>query len=725
MTDPTPTIRVLYAEDNAQDADLTRSHFAEHAPDFEIEIVGSGERCLERAREGGFDLLLLDHHLPDMDGLDVLRALSDVPIPVVLVTGVGDEELVVKALRQGAVNYVPKQGDYLETLPDQLRDAVEAHSRILSQGLTASTLKRRALYVEHWTMDIELMLRSAAESAPHLVVDVVNTCAEALTRLEQAVEYDVMLVDLRMPDQSGLDFVREVKRRHLPLPPFIMLSGKGDESAAIAALKLGAADYIIKREGYFNQLTYTIDRVIARDGLDRVNEQLRVELAGRARSEEAARNSAERYRTILLTAMDGFWLLDMEGHLLEVNEAYVGMSGYSEEELPGMLVSDLEVAESAEDVAARIQRIMDQGQDRFESRIRRKDGTVFDVEVSVQYQSTGEGRMAAFIRDITERKRAESALRESEARHRAILRTAMDGFWLADMEGHLLEVNEGYAEMSGYSEEELLSMRIADLDAAETADETADHMQKVFAEGQDRFESRHRRKDGSVFDIEISVQYRSIDGGRMSAFLRDITERKKAADELAKSLSSMLSVVGRVVEARDPYTAGHERRVAELAIRISGELGMSSSQIEEIRMAALVHDVGKVSVPAEILSKPGKLTDMEFELLKGHSQAGHDILLAANMGGDIAEMVHQHHERCDGSGYPRGLGTDTILDGAKVLAVADVVEAMVSHRPYRPGLGVDAALAEIERGAGLQYDTAVVEACLACFRERGFAFSDV
>ena len=132
-----------------------------------------------------------------------------------------------------------------------------------------------------------------------------------------------------------------------------------------------------------------------------------------------------------------------------------------------------------------------------------------------------------------------------------------------------------------------------------------------------------------------------------------------------------------------------------------------------------------MSVPAEILSKPGELSALEFELIKGHAESGYQIIASADMAGPIDEIVHQHHERCDGSGYPRGLGADELLPESQVMMVADVVEAMVSHRPYRPGLGVDAALGEIERGAGLQYDAGTAAACVRVFRERGFAFSEV
>ena len=176
---------------------------------------------------------------------------------------------------------------------------------------------------------------------------------------------------------------------------------------------------------------------------------------------------------------------------------------------------------------------------------------------------------------------------------------------------------------------------------------------------------------------------------------------------------------------RDPYTAGHQRRVAELAVAIEREMGMPEADVADVRVAGLMHDIGKMSVPAEILSKPSALTPIEFTLIKGHSQAGYEIISSAHMPGPIAELVHQHHERCDGSGYPRGLVADELLEGAKVLAVADVAEAMMSHRPYRAGLGVDAALAEIERGSGQQYDPQVAEACIRVFRERGFEFSEV
>ena len=173
---------------------------------------------------------------------------------------------------------------------------------------------------------------------------------------------------------------------------------------------------------------------------------------------------------------------------------------------------------------------------------------------------------------------------------------------------------------------------------------------------------------------------------------------------------------------RDPYTAGHQRRVAELAVAIAGDLGLPKEQIHGIHLAAGIHDLGKIRVPAEILSKPGKLTDIEYHLIKAHAQAGYDIVKDIEFPWPIAAMVWQHHERLDGSGYPQGLKGDQILLGSRIMAVADVLEAMASHRPYRAALGPDVALKEIERGRGAAYDPTVVDACVKLFREGRFAF---
>jgi putative nucleotidyltransferase with HDIG domain len=205
--------------------------------------------------------------------------------------------------------------------------------------------------------------------------------------------------------------------------------------------------------------------------------------------------------------------------------------------------------------------------------------------------------------------------------------------------------------------------------------------------------------------------------------LRTRTEHEQHATILRQSLEQSIQTIAGTVEARDPYTAGHQRRVSELAAAIALEMGLPEEQVNGIHLAAMIHDVGKIHIPAEILSKPGKLNDIEFMLVKTHPQSGYDILKGVKFPWPIADIILQHHERMDGSGYPQGLKDGEILLESRIMAVADVVEAMSSHRPYRPALGIMAALSEIDRGRRSVYDPEVVDACLRLFVEKRFAFS--
>jgi len=196
--------------------------------------------------------------------------------------------------------------------------------------------------------------------------------------------------------------------------------------------------------------------------------------------------------------------------------------------------------------------------------------------------------------------------------------------------------------------------------------------------------------------------------------------KKESVDRLRKALGGTVQAIASVVETKDPYTAGHQRRVADLARAMGTELGLSPDQIEGLRMAGIIHDIGKISVPAEILSTPRRLTPIEFSLIKMHSQSGYDILKDVDFPWPIARMVLEHHERMDGSGYPNGLTGNDILLESRVLAVANVVEAMATHRPYRPALGLEAALEEINLKKGILYDPDVVSVCLKLFHDKNF-----
>lgn len=201
-------------------------------------------------------------------------------------------------------------------------------------------------------------------------------------------------------------------------------------------------------------------------------------------------------------------------------------------------------------------------------------------------------------------------------------------------------------------------------------------------------------------------------------------ELQRREQDLKITLVSIVNVVASMVEKRDPYTAGHQRRVALLAQAIARELELDEDQYEGLGLAAIIHDLGKVAIPSEILSKPGKLTPIEYQLIQTHVQTGYDILTSgtAEFPWPIKTIVHQHHERIDGSGYPLGLSGPDLLIESRILAVADVVEAMASHRPYRAALGVEVALQEISGQQGIRYDRDVVDACLTLFGNNRFSF---
>jgi PAS domain S-box-containing protein/putative nucleotidyltransferase with HDIG domain len=246
-----------------------------------------------------------------------------------------------------------------------------------------------------------------------------------------------------------------------------------------------------------------------------------------------------------------------------------------------------------------------------------------------------------------------------------------------------------------------------------------------------KVEFRFRCADGHTIWLETIGKPLLDEAGKPSGLIfcsRDIGERKLAEEELrhsferlGKTLWGTIEAMASLVETRDPYTAGHQRRVTDLAVALAGETGFSGVGVEALRMAGIVHDIGKIAVPSEILNKPGELTATEFELIKSHSEVGFNILKNIDFSLPVAEIVREHHERVNGAGYPRGLKGDDILPEARILAVADVVEAMASHRPYRPSLGIDSALKEITQYAGVLYDAQVVKHCLNLFSVKKYA----
>ena len=507
------------------------------------------------------------------------------------------------------------------------------------------------------------------------------------------------------------------------------------------------------------------------------------DITERKQAEAMLHESEERFRAIFEGALDGIALLDIESRrFVMANSALCHMLGYGPEEIARLSVSDIHpqrdwpyvFEQFDKQVRGEIQLAMDMP-------IKRKDSSVFYADINTSFVDLG-GRhyFVGIFRDITERRQAEESLRRA---NRALKTLSAGNLALvrAKSEDELLHAVTGIiVEAGGY---DLAAVDYAEDDPAKSltpkawsgaadgyfweghpswADTEQGQLPIAMAIRSGTTQIRHDIASESVFipwrDAALARGYVSnialplTGGGRTfggltiyssdaNAFdeeeirlleelandlaygiitLRARREQEQHAILLRQGLEQSIQTIADTLEARGPYTAGHQRRVAELATAIEREMGLPEEQVNGIHLAGIIHDLGKIHVPSEILSKPGKLTDIESMLVKTHPQAGYDILKDVKFPWPIADIILQHHEKLDGSGYPQGLMGDAILLESRIIAVADVVEAMSSHRPYRAGLGMEAALEEIERNRGVQYDPRVVDACIKLFHERDY-----
>jgi PAS domain S-box-containing protein len=454
------------------------------------------------------------------------------------------------------------------------------------------------LIVEDNQADVDLIRESLLNTGKiSFRIESVSRLSEALARLKNG-GVDLVLLDLGLPDSQGLATFHKLREATAHIPVIISTMDDNQEMA-VAAVREGAHDYLIKDLSWSRLLTHAVLYAVERK-----------------RAEEKLLNLMQKQKLILSSTAEGILGLDLQGNHTFINMAASKILGYEAEELLGRPSHNM-------------------------WHHTKPDGSPFPEEECVIY---------ATYRDGT------------------VHRMSTEVFW---------------------------------------------------------------RKDGTCFPVEyastpIYEKYQLV--GAVVTFM-DISDRKRAEEKLLETLEKLrkavnmtIQVMVSAVEVRDPYTAGHQIRSADLARAIAAEMGLPPEQIEGLRMAGSIHDIGKLSVPAEILSKPTKLSGLEFSLIKEHARRGFEIMKDVESPWPLAEIVLQHHERMDGTGYPQGLTGGNILLEARILAVADVVEAMASHRPYRPALGIDAALEEIEKNKGILYDVEAVEVCLKLFRKKGFSF---
>jgi PAS domain S-box-containing protein len=443
------------------------------------------------------------------------------------------------------------------------------------------------------------------------------------------------------------------------------------------------------------------------------------------------------FNTAILDSIPGIlYLYDDTGHLVQWNKQNEEVTGYSSEELKGMYVLDWfgSVEPDTSNIINSVANVMKNGYAMTEARIITKSGQAVPMILTgVKLAIAGKNYLLGIGIDITKRKKAEEALKDSELKYRNIFENAIEGIYQSTREGRFVTANAALARMAGYESPEELIESIKDI-GTQLYVHPEDRKRilaiieaKGFAEG---FEVEFYKKNGSTFWVVINARTVKDEQGKIlytEGLIEDITIRKHAEEQLHQTLESLKKAVGTTigvlvsaVESRDPYTAGHQKRVADLARTIATEMGLPHDTIEGIRLTGSIHDIGKLSIPAEILSKPAKLTNIEFSLVKEHSRIGYEMLKSVESPWPLAQIIYQHHERMDGSGYPRNLKGDEIIMEARIMAVADVVETMASHRPYRPALGIEAALEEIEKNKGILYDATVADVCLRLFSEKGY-----
>ncbi len=446
------------------------------------------------------------------------------------------------------------------------------------------------------------------------------------------------------------------------------------------------------------------------------------------------KTTEEKYRSLMDRLSVGVFrnTADEKGRFIDVNPAVVRMFGYenSEEFMKCNVIDLYNHADDREKLRVLVgSNTLVRNQ---EFLFKRRNGSSFWGAITAMGKFDENGGLLyidGIIEDITSRKLAEESIRESEEKYRNLVERANDGIVIVQ-DGIIKYANPRMAAIFGFAIEEFVGTQFTEYVHPDEIERIVERY-KLRLEGENvekHYDMILRHKDGRMINAEVNADVVPYQGAIADlVFITDVTDRIRAQTELRFSLarlqellSDTIKAIAKVVEMKDAYTAGHQRQVTKLACAIAQEMGLAEDQIEGIRLAGLVHDIGKISAPAEILSKPSELSEIEYALVKMHAQVGHDILKEINFPWPIAQILLQHHERYDGSGYPNGLRGESILLEARVLGVADVVEAIAAHRPYRAALGIDTALDEITNKRGTAFDPVVVDACVRLFREKSY-----
>ena len=579
-------------------------------------------------------------------------------------------------------------------------------------------MKYNILFIEDSEYDIELMLLHMKRKNVEVDYEVVDS-AESLKKILHKRNWDIIISDHNMPGFSADKAYKIIKESKIDVP-FIVVSGSIKHEKAIELMKMGAKDYVLK--DYMNKLPLTVIREVEVYKKKKENEE-----------------SNKKHLAIFNNISDLVLLCSLKENnkifkIVDFNPQVLRTLEYSADEIKGMHLCDLILSDKGH-IDHLIEKTLDGNttRDRFE--IKGKNRNIYgDLGLSL-LKYDDERYVIVTIRDISEQEKIERALIDSKKRFEGIFHNTSIGIFVTDEKGKIVNVNNALLKIINLPMEELVNKNADEVNLFGTSR----IFKQIFKEIENRddkeitFEekiSSPRLENAIYVRYNSSIYYsRSDEMKYVISTLEDITEVTKTKIELEKaihtinkSFNSLINVLGKIIEERDRYTAGHQMRVAMLAGEIAKEMNLSKKEIEEIEIAGRIHDIGMIKIPSEILTKPGKITDIEYQMIMTHPTIAYEILKESEMPKHIWEAVYEHHERIDGSGYPRGLKDGEITAGALILAVADVVDAMTSHKPYRPALSLDQAFEELRTFSGEKYDTNVVNACMKVFK-KGFNFS--
>lgn len=462
-------------------------------------------------------------------------------------------------------------------------------------------------------------------------------------------------------------------------------------------------------------------RIITRLAIDRKN----------------AVESQARLLAILNTIPQSVFWKDPEGSYLGCNPAFAKAAGLdspaaivgkNDFDMPWRNKAKAYRADDAEVIASTAPKL------HIIEPLQQADGSQLIIDTSKVPLVDAQGRtygVLGIYDDVTERAQVAQQLAESERKYRELVENANSIILRWGRDGRITFLNEFGLRFFGHTLDEVVGRNVVDVlvPGEESTGRDLKHLMEQICADPKAFEhstNENVKRSGERVWVSWTNKIVLDERGEVKELLAigsDITERRRAEQALRRSMEQSIRAIAGTIEARDRYTAGHQQNVATLAVAIARKMGLKEEQIQGLGFAASIHDVGKIQIPSEILAKPGKLTEIEFMMIKTHPEAGYQIMKDIEFPWPIAEIIRQHHERMDGSGYPRGLKGEQIILEARILAVADVVESLSSHRPYRAALGREAALDEIERGRGIVYDAAVTDACLKLIREDGSLLS--